>query len=96
MCESRVSHVERSTTANWHPDTWPAVWAAAKSAATVAISFDLVQSLDARGFCIPDDEDLARIVRAFEDWLWYEVEQHWHDIVATAHVELVDEKGGPA
>jgi hypothetical protein len=49
---------------------------------TVSVSFDLRQSIDARGFKQPDEGTFVAMQQAFEDWLWYEVEEHWGDIVA--------------
>ena len=59
----------------------------------VRVEFDLRQSIDSHGYRQPSDESFRDLRRAFEDWLWHEVEEHWHDIVESANIELV-EKGG--
>ena len=58
----------------------------------VRVQFDLRQSIDARGYRQPTDAHFRDLRRAFEDWLWYEVEEHWHDIVESTSIELA-EKG---
>lgn len=53
-----------------------------ESACTVSVRFDLRQSIDTRGYTQPEEQILMAMRRAFEDCLWYEIENHWDDIVA--------------
>lgn len=48
----------------------------------VAVKFDLRQSIEMHGYQQPDEQTLKAMQRAFEACLWYEVENHWSDIVA--------------
>jgi len=56
---------------------------------TVSVSFDLKESLDAQGFQIPDDETLQRMKQALEASMWYEIENHFCDIIEVVGIELV-------
>ncbi len=54
----------------------------------VTVSFDLRQSIDGRGYKQPDAATFLAMQRAFENWLWYEIEEHWTDIVESTGFEF--------
>ncbi len=74
----------------------PADAPAASPAAIVTVQFDLAESIRCRGYRVPDDDALACVVKTFRNWLWYEVEEHWHDIVEASGVVLLGADGGEA
>ncbi len=57
----------------------------------VSVSFDLRQSIDARGYKQPDTEMFQAMHRAFENWLWCEIEEHWEDIIEPTGFDFVDD-----
>jgi hypothetical protein len=55
------------------------------------VEFDLRQSIDARGYKQPDEATFRAMQRAFEDWLWYEIEEHWADIVSYTGFDFAED-----
>lgn len=56
----------------------------------VRVEFDLRQSIDSRGYQQPNQVTFDVMQRAFENWLWYEIEEHWHEIVEGTGFDFAD------
>lgn len=62
--------------------------------ALVLVSFDLKQSIEMRGYQQPDPEILFIMKRAFEDWLWRGIEDHWDAIIEHTGFEFIETENG--
>lgn len=47
-----------------------------KNSTRIRVEFDLRKPIDNRGYQQPDEATFRAMHQAFEDWLWYEVEEH--------------------
>ncbi len=48
----------------------------------VTASFDLKQSIDARGYKQPDEATFEEMRTAFEDWFEYAFDEYWEDLAS--------------